>query len=200
MGLRATVVQTLDQSEVIVPNSDLISSPVTNWTFSDRYSRLVIPVGVAYGSDVPLTMSILQAVAADNQFVVRVPEPQVFFMEFGDNSLNFELRVWIPDIEKRFQVRSEIHQEIDRRFREAKIEIAFPQRDLHLRTVDRRAADAIAGAAQGSLQDERRPEVKQVPGDDPSTARGPVEVGACPGETCSEPRCRPGCANGGRNS
>jgi small-conductance mechanosensitive channel len=64
-------------------------------------------------------------------------------MEFGNSSLNFELRVWIPDIEKRFLVRSDIHKEIDRRFREARVEIAFPQRDLHLRTVDERAQGAL---------------------------------------------------------
>jgi small-conductance mechanosensitive channel len=69
-------------------------------------------------------------------------------MEFGDSSLNFELRVWIPDIEKRFQARSDIHQEIDRRFREARIEIAFPQRDLHLRTVAPRAEKALTVLAE----------------------------------------------------
>jgi small-conductance mechanosensitive channel len=155
VGLRATVVQTLDKSEVIVPNSDLISNPVTNWTFSDRYARLILPVGVAYGSDVALTMKILQEIAEDNSTVLSDPEPQVFFIEFGDSSLNFELRAWIPDIETRFTVRSELHQEVDRRFRKANVEIAFPQRDLHLRTVDQRARKTLAEVVPPAASDAR---------------------------------------------
>jgi small-conductance mechanosensitive channel len=68
--------------------------------------------------------------------VTKTPEPQVLFLAFGESSLEFELRVWVPDAEERLKVKSDLHQEIDRRFREAKIEIAFPQRDLHLRSLD----------------------------------------------------------------
>jgi small-conductance mechanosensitive channel len=111
IGLRATTVQTLDQADVIIPNADLVANQVINWTLSNRRVRLIIPVGVAYGSDISLVMETLMTCA-------------------------IELRVWVPNAEERLTVISELHQEIDRRFREAKIEIAFPQRDLHLRGVD----------------------------------------------------------------
>jgi len=139
LGLRATVVETFDQSEIIVPNSDLISGQVTNWTLSDRASRLVVPVGVAYGSDVPLVMKILHETAESNPMILKDPAAQVLFMGFGDSSLDFELRAWVGEIDDRMKARSELHQGIDRRFREADVEIPFPQRDLHVRSVDKEA-------------------------------------------------------------
>ena len=136
IGLRATTVQTFDQADIIIPNADLVSNPVTNWTLSNRLVRVAIPVGVAYGSDVPLVMAKLMACARASSKVAETPEPQVLFLSFGESSLDFELRVWVPRAEERLTVKSELHQEIDRSFREAKIEIAFPQRDLHLRSLD----------------------------------------------------------------
>jgi potassium efflux system protein len=136
IGLRATTVQTFDQADVIIPNADLISTQVVNWTLSNRCVRLIIPVGVAYGSDVSLVMETLLASARENSKIAEAPEPQVLFLNFGESALDFELRVWVLDADNRLVVSSELHQEIDRRFREAKIEISFPQRDLHLRSVD----------------------------------------------------------------
>jgi small-conductance mechanosensitive channel len=136
IGLRATTVQTFDQADVIIPNADLITNQVTNWTLSNRRVRLIIPVGVAYGSDVPLVMETLIACAKTSSNVAKAPVPQVLFLSFGESSLDFELRVWVLDADERMKVKSELHQEIDRRFREANIEIAFPQRDLHLRSLD----------------------------------------------------------------
>jgi len=136
IGLRSTVVKTLDQADVIVPNSVLIANNVTNWTLSNRQIRLRIPIGVAYGSDVPLVMETLIESAKSNPMVAKRVLPQVLFLSFGDSALNFELRVWILNVDERLRVSSEINQEIERRFREVKIEIAFPQRDLHLRSVD----------------------------------------------------------------
>jgi small-conductance mechanosensitive channel len=136
IGLRATTVQTFDQADVIVPNADLVTSQVTNWTLTNRQVRVIIQVGVAYGSDVPLVMETLIACAQDHEMVNTFPPPQVLFLSFGESSLDFELRVWVKDADHRLKVQSELHQEIDRRFREAKIEIAFPQQDLHLRSVD----------------------------------------------------------------
>jgi small-conductance mechanosensitive channel len=98
--------------------------------------RLIIPVGVAYGSDVALVMQTLMACPKTSSNVAKTPAPQVLFMNFGESSLDFELRVWVLDAEKRITVKSELHQEIDWRFRETNIEIAFPQRDLHLRGLD----------------------------------------------------------------
>ena len=136
IGLRSTTVQTFDQADLIVPNADLVTNQVTNWTLSNRRTRLTIAVGVAYGSDVPLVVETLMACGKENSWAAKTPVPQVLFLRFGESSLEFELRVWIMDIDQRLTAKSEIHQEIDRRFREAEIEIAFPQMDLHLRSVD----------------------------------------------------------------
>jgi small-conductance mechanosensitive channel len=136
IGLRSTTVQTYDQADVIIPNADLVTNQVTNWTLSTRQVRLTVPVGVAYGSDVPLAMETLVACAKNHEMVNEFPPPQVLFLRFGESSLDFELRIWVKDADHRLKVQSELHQEIDRRFREANIEIAFPQRDLHVRSVD----------------------------------------------------------------
>lgn len=139
IGLRATTVQTFDQADLIIPNADLTTNQVINWTLSSRQVRTIIPVGVAYGSDVPLVIKTLTECAEANEMVVKHPEPHVLFLKFGESSLEFELRVWIKDTNYRLVTKSQLHQEIDRRFRENKIEIAFPQRDLHLRSVDESA-------------------------------------------------------------
>ena len=136
IGLRATSVQTFDQADLIIPNADLTTNQVTNWTLSSRQVRLIIKVGVAYGSDIPRVFEILAACAKDNDKIMNHPEPQVLFLEFGESSLNFELRAWVKDADYRLVTRSKLHQEIDKRFRETKIEIAFPQRDLHVRSMD----------------------------------------------------------------
>jgi small-conductance mechanosensitive channel len=136
IGTRATTVRTYDQADVIVPNADLIGNQVTNWTLSNRRARLIIPVGVAYGSDILRVMEILKACADENPNLAKQPPPQVLFLSFGESCLDFELRVIVPDADDRLSVRSQLHQEIDRRFRESNIEIAFPQQDLHLRSLD----------------------------------------------------------------
>jgi small-conductance mechanosensitive channel len=136
IGLRATTVRTFDEAEVTIPNADLVTNEVTNWTLSSRVVRLIIPVGVAYGSDVPLVIETLMTCASTNPNVAKRPAPQVLFLSFGESSLDFELRVWVSDVDQKLVVKSALHQEIDRSFREANIEIAFPQRDLHLRSVD----------------------------------------------------------------
>jgi len=132
IGLRSTTVQTFDQADVIVPNADLVTNQVTNWTLSNRQARLIIPVGVAYGSNIPLVMESLTTCARANSKVAQTPPPQVLFLGFGESSLDFELRVWVLDVGDRLTVKSELHQEVDRSFREAGIVIAFPQRDVHL--------------------------------------------------------------------
>ena len=132
IGLRSTTVETFDLANVIIPNNDLINNQVTNWTLSSRIIRLIIPVGVAYGSDVTRVFETLTQCAKDNPDVKENPEPVVLFRKFGESSLDFELRVWLSDVDNRLPIASDLHREIDRRFREAGIVIAFPQRDLHL--------------------------------------------------------------------
>jgi small-conductance mechanosensitive channel/uncharacterized protein YndB with AHSA1/START domain len=133
--IRATEIETLDNQNVLVPNSELVSGRVTNWVLRDTYGRLRIEVGVAYGSDVEKVREILETAARAHPEVItdgRAPEPRALFMGFGDSSLDFELRVRINRIERRFQVTSDINFAIDQAFREAKVTIPFPQRDLHL--------------------------------------------------------------------
>jgi len=136
IGLRSTTVRTYNESEVIIPNANLVSNEVTNWTLSNHQARLTIPVGVAYGSDIPRVIETLMACAAEHDMITKTPSPQVLFRSFGESSLDFELHVWITDVHNRLVAASQLHEEIDRRFRKANIEIAFPQRDLHLRSID----------------------------------------------------------------
>jgi small-conductance mechanosensitive channel len=157
IGLRATVVETLDRSEIVVPNSELVSNQVTNWTLSSRIARLVIPVGVEYGSDVPLVMETLKEAAMASSKVMRMPEPQVLFLSFGESSLDFELRVWVSNLDDRFTVKSQLHQDIDQRFRQAGIVIAFPQVDLHVRSVEESPDSTIKSPK------DRRPDLTVVP-------------------------------------
>jgi small-conductance mechanosensitive channel len=136
IGLRSTIVGTFDRADIVVPNSILITNDVINWTRSDRFARVRIPVGVAYGSDVSLVMKSLLECAKENPTVMRVPEPRVYFMGFGESSLNFELRVHISDIDKWYPVQTELLQKIDQSFQESGVEIPFPQRDLHVRSLE----------------------------------------------------------------
>jgi potassium-dependent mechanosensitive channel len=149
VGLRATVVVTYDNAEIVVPNADLITSQVTNWTLAERRRRLKLPVGVAYGSDVALVIQTLMECAEDHVLVLSNPKPAVIFFGFGASSLDFELRVWIADFDSRRLVQSEINQDIDQRFRELDIEIPFPQQDLHLRSV----APSVSGMAAADISE-----------------------------------------------
>jgi len=137
IGLRSTTVQTFDQSEVIIPNADLVYNKVTNWTLSNSRRRVKILVGVAYGSDVALTIEKLKEVGSTNSNLVKNHKPVVLFQDFADSSLNFELRVWARNALESIQIESDLREEIDKVFRENNIEIAFPQRDLHLRSVSK---------------------------------------------------------------
>jgi potassium-dependent mechanosensitive channel len=149
IGLRSTVMVTFDQSEMIVPNADLVSEKVTNWTLSNPTARIVVPVGVAYGSPVARVLGILREAAFAHETVLREPPPEALFVGFGDSSLDFELRVWVRNIRSRLQVRSAILAEIDARFRAEDIEIPFPQRDLHLRSVDPTALARLGEKPRG---------------------------------------------------
>ena len=136
IGIRATTVQTFDRADRIIPNADLIANEVTNWTLTNRQIRLIIPVGVAYGSDVDRVTESLMSCAQTNPKVAKRPSPKVLFLNFGESTLDFELRVFVAEFDQRIDVRDALNRQIDRSFRDANIEIAFPQRDLHLRSVD----------------------------------------------------------------
>lgn len=133
--IRATEIETLDNQNVLVPNSELVSGRVTNWVLRDTHGRLQVRVGVAYGSDIETVRDILESAAREHPEVItdgRAPAPRALFMGFGDSSLDFELRVRVQRIERRFSVKSDLNFTIDAAFREAGITIPFPQRDLHI--------------------------------------------------------------------
>jgi small-conductance mechanosensitive channel len=134
ISLRSTTVVTNDNISVIVPNSDLITHPITNWSYGDPKVQLRIPIGVAYGTDVERLRTLLLEVAAEHPNVLKSPEPMVLFEGFGDSALNFELGVWTQDMaQKPRRFRSSINFAIERKLRENRIEIPFPQRVVHLR-------------------------------------------------------------------
>ena len=133
--IRATEIETLDNQNVLVPNSELISGRVTNWVLRDPYGRLLLNVGVAYGSDVERVRDILESVAREHPEVITdgsAPAPRALFMGFGDSSLDFELRSRVKHIERRFSIKSDLNFAVDKAFREAGVTIPFPQRDLHI--------------------------------------------------------------------
>ena len=134
INVRSTLVQTYDNASLIIPNAEFISSQVTNWSFKDMRLRRTISVGVAYGSDVDLVKKTLEEISQKVTWVLKFPLPQVLFSDFGDSALIFRLRVW-TDIDHMLTVESEIRFEIYRLFNERGIEIAFPQLDLHVRSV-----------------------------------------------------------------
>jgi potassium-dependent mechanosensitive channel len=145
IGLRSTVIETFDRSELIVPNSQFISGKVTNWTRSNHVARVKIAVGVAYGSDVALVLRLLKEAAESDRRVLVNPVPNPLFLRFGDSSLEFELHAWLADVNDLLSVRSNLCQEIARRFQEAGVEIPFPQRDLHVRSVDAKVLELALG-------------------------------------------------------
>ncbi|CAB5079409.1 Potassium efflux system KefA protein / Small-conductance mechanosensitive channel [Olavius algarvensis associated proteobacterium Delta 3] len=133
INVRATVVQTYDNASLIIPNSEFISSQVTNWSFKDKRVRRNIHVGVAYGSDVELVRKTILEVVDAIPDVLYHPKPEVLFLDFGDSALIFRLRVWVF-IDRFMATESQIRFEIDKKFRERDIVIAFPQRDIHIRS------------------------------------------------------------------
>ncbi len=133
--IRATRITAFDRKELIVPNKEFVTGQLINWTLSDSVLRVEIPVGIAYGSDTDRAIEVLHSVARDSGRVLRDPRPEVLFLGFGDSALSFELRVFIRSAAHWMPVRHELHMGIDKAFRAAGIEIAFPQRDLHLRSL-----------------------------------------------------------------
>jgi len=134
IGARSTTILTNDNITIIVPNSEFITGRVTNWSINDPKVRFRIPVGVGYGSDPRIVEKLLLEVAAANSHVLKDPAPSVRFVEFGDNSLNFELRAWSIDMVSRpGALRSELNFAIWDAFKKHGIEIPFPQRDLHVK-------------------------------------------------------------------
>lgn len=133
--MRATTITNWDRKEFIVPNREFITGRVLNWTLSDQVNRIVLTVGIAYGSDTDLAGELLMKVAQEHPLILDDPAPRVTFEGFGASSLNFVLRCYLPDMENRLTTIHELHSRVDREFRQAGIEIAFPQQDVHIRSI-----------------------------------------------------------------
>lgn len=135
ISARSTMIVTNDNISIIVPNSQFIDSQVINWSHNDRNIRFNFPVGVSYKENPEKVKNVLLKVATANEGVLSNPAPDVIFEEFGDNSLNFNLRVWTSEyISKPKVLRSLLYYEIFKQFSEEGIEIPFPQRDIHLKS------------------------------------------------------------------
>lgn len=130
--LRTTVVETLDNITVIVPNSKITKTNVVNWTFNDRETRFKVNVGVAYGSDLSLVRKALLESADSHGKVLRKPAPMVRFTDFGSSSLDFELLFWTRSEADIYNIKSDLRFKIEAEFRRNRITIPFPQQDIHL--------------------------------------------------------------------
>ncbi|MGB4710597.1 MAG: mechanosensitive ion channel domain-containing protein [Fuerstiella sp.] len=146
--IRATTILDWDNKELIVPNREFVTGNLVNWTLSNSTLRLIVSVGVAYGSDNRLVTELLYRVTEENPNVLDEPEPVVVFSEFGASSLNFDLRIYVNGLMHYRRLKHDLHLKIDDLFREHGIEIAFPQQDLHIRTLPRelQRPDAMASA------------------------------------------------------
>lgn len=147
IGFRASVIRTWEGAEVIVPNASLIAKDVVNWTLSDLQRRISLPVGVAYGTEPARVTALLLDAARATPGVLAHPEPLALFTGFGESALTFELRFWCSDPDRVSILRSEVATAANTALTAAGIEIPFPQRDLHLRTVDPAAAERLGRPA-----------------------------------------------------
>jgi potassium-dependent mechanosensitive channel len=150
IGGRSSTIQTFQGAEVIVPNSNLLSNQVINWTLSSPWRRVDIPVGVAYGNDPKEIIKLLVSVADKNTGVMHEPAPNAFFLGFGDSSLNFELRFWSARQDTWFQLKSDVAIAVAEALQANGIEVPFPQRDLHVRSADPLLKEVLATTEKAS--------------------------------------------------
>jgi potassium-dependent mechanosensitive channel len=148
--MRATTVTDFNRRELIVPNKEFITGQIINWTLSDPVTRVDIPIGIAYGSDTRLARDLLLQVAQRCEYVLDDPAPAALFKNFGDSTLDFELRVYIPNRDVWAEMIHELHTRIDDEFRRAGIEIAFPQQDIHIRSLPDGLPVVPSGQTPGS--------------------------------------------------
>ena len=145
--IRATTIMQFNNRELIVPNKEFITGQLVNWTLKDPMQRADVVVGVAYGSDTRKVEELLYEIANGHPEVTSDPAPQVHFQNFGDNALTFELRTFVPDLSQFMVTKTELHHQVAERFAAAGLEIAFPQRDLHLRSLPPALTEALGGNA-----------------------------------------------------
>ena len=153
--MRAVYITDFDRKELVVPNREFVTGRVINWTLSDSVLRLRLPIGIGYGADTHLAERLLLGIARNNASVLREPAPAALFLGFGDSTLNFELRVFLGNQDLVPTVRHDLLNAIHEAFRANNIEIAFPQRDLHLRSVAEPVTRSMALLGRGTADHER---------------------------------------------
>ena len=146
--IRATTLADLDHREILIPNKELITGRVTNWTLSNSTLRMIVKVGIAYGSDTDAARRVMLRAVKRVKAVLETPEPQVLFLGFGDSALDFEIRIFLPSFTARFPVAHDIHTEVNKALEKAGISIPFPQRDLHIISPE---GDVAPEAATGQM-------------------------------------------------
>jgi len=153
IGIRSSTIRTFDGADVIVPNSNVIQSEVVNWTLSDPTRRVQLDVGVAYGTPPEEVIRLLESVAQSEPGVLPNPEPYALFTGFGESSLDFRLMAWSATFEESIRLKSQLAVATEKALRDAGFEIPFPQRDLHLRSVDGRAGATLRGSDGADRKD-----------------------------------------------
>ena len=146
------MVETFDNALIIVPNSEFVASRLINWTRNSRTVRKEIKIGVAYGSDTAAVMRILLATANGNSNVLKYPPPIVAFADFGASTLDFSLRFWVRDYDVGTSTASDIRLEIEKEFRKQRIEVAFPQLDIHIKDIPPRVKSARPPSEQRAVK------------------------------------------------
>ena len=134
--MRATTITDFDNKELVVPNVNFLTDPLVNWTLTDTVTRVTVKLGIAYGSDTDKAYEVIREVVASSPDVLQEPPPAVFFLGFGDSSLDYSIYAFVNDRSKRLPVLHELHMKLNQALKAAGIEIPFPQRDLHLRSID----------------------------------------------------------------
>ncbi|MBN1844842.1 MAG: mechanosensitive ion channel [Sedimentisphaerales bacterium] len=181
--MRATTITDWDRRELLVPNREFITNQLINWTLSDPITRVVIPVGIAYGSDTQKARDLLLQIARESPLIMNDPKPQAIFRRFGESALDFELRVFIADRDRWPKLIHEMHTKIDQAFRAANIEIAFPQRDVHIRSIrdilpirQEQAAAPLGEAARPTAVDAADPTTTAETSDPTNSAGAPPDA------------------------
>ncbi len=156
--MRATTITNWDRKEYIVPNREFITGKLLNWTLTDSVNRISISVGVAYGTDTTRASAIALKILTENTLVLADPPPSITFESFGDSTLNLTLRAYLPSLETRLQVIHELHTSIHEQFNKANIEIAFPQRDVHIYSGNKALAETILNLDPADAVPQNKPD------------------------------------------
>jgi potassium efflux system protein len=133
--MRATTVMNFDQQELVIPNKDLVTGRLLNWTLSDSTNRMIIDVGVAYGTDTTQACQILREICLNHPNVLKTPEPTAFFEIIGDSTLQLKVRLFLASLDLRLPTRHDLLTSIHQRFAQEKIPMAYPTRELHIKSV-----------------------------------------------------------------